>query len=83
MAKNVLSIVVVILSMVYLGWRFHDAQVTKDKLVDRADVIGLAQIDSVACPVDGNCKGYTMTVSPIELIKGDLPEGSTIHMQKG
>lgn len=83
MLRTVLSILLIVCMGSYVAWEIYDGRFSKDRMIERASVIGLAQIQSVNCPVDGNCKSYTMVVSPVELIKGDLPVASTVYMRKG
>ena len=83
MFRTLLSTLLIVCMGAYVAWEIYDGRFSKDRLIERASVIGLAQIQAVNCPTDGNCKGYTMTVTPVELIKGNLPAASTVYMRKG
>lgn len=83
MEKGIFLVTLTIGLAIYVFWDYNQNRFTKQRLIDRADVIAVVKINSINCPADRSCKGYTMSTTPIFSVKGTYTPGASIFMKKG
>lgn len=83
MDRTIAIVISILMLAGYLYYDYSHNRLSKEHLVNKASYIGLADITSVKCPTDSSCKGYYMTMNPVNSVKGDLPMGASIFMKKG